>query len=168
MGKTRRILIASMVVVAAIVAALGAASYRAGIPGEQVRFGSLRDARQEPELKAAVIRGYCHVVLCRPSPVGALRDAQWRFGPFSAKRLYWGATEAQGISIQFWVPTVALLLYPALATARFLWRQRGRRKRGECLQCGYSLRGLVEPRCPECGRPFVPLAALPSAPVVPI
>ena len=25
-----------------------------------------------------------------------------------------------------------------------------------CLGCGYDLRGLPEPRCPECGRPFDP------------
>jgi hypothetical protein len=25
-----------------------------------------------------------------------------------------------------------------------------------CLDCGYSLRGLTEPLCPECGRPFDP------------
>jgi hypothetical protein len=25
-----------------------------------------------------------------------------------------------------------------------------------CLQCGYLLRGLREPRCPECGRVFAP------------
>lgn len=24
----------------------------------------------------------------------------------------------------------------------------------ECVHCGYSLRGLTEPRCPECGTPF--------------
>src|SRR5689334_1067676 len=23
-----------------------------------------------------------------------------------------------------------------------------------CPMCGYNLRGLVDPRCPECGRPF--------------
>ncbi|MBU0639347.1 MAG: hypothetical protein KKB50_10825 [Planctomycetes bacterium] len=28
----------------------------------------------------------------------------------------------------------------------------------ECLGCGYRLRGLPEPRCPECGEPFVPEA----------
>lgn len=27
---------------------------------------------------------------------------------------------------------------------------------GFCARCGYSLRGLPEPRCPECGRPFDP------------
>jgi hypothetical protein len=25
-----------------------------------------------------------------------------------------------------------------------------------CLDCGYSLRGLLDPRCPECGRVFDP------------
>ncbi len=25
---------------------------------------------------------------------------------------------------------------------------------GTCLECGYDLRGLTEPRCPECGTPF--------------
>ncbi len=27
---------------------------------------------------------------------------------------------------------------------------------GQCLECGYDLRGTVEPRCPECGIPFDP------------
>ena len=25
-----------------------------------------------------------------------------------------------------------------------------------CLECGYPLDGLPEPRCPECGTPFDP------------
>ena len=29
-----------------------------------------------------------------------------------------------------------------------------RRLEGCCVHCGYSLRGLPEPRCPECGTPF--------------
>jgi len=29
-----------------------------------------------------------------------------------------------------------------------------RRKLGHCRHCGYNLRGLTEPRCPECGTPF--------------
>ena len=27
---------------------------------------------------------------------------------------------------------------------------------GSCWECGYALRGLETPRCPECGRPFDP------------
>jgi hypothetical protein len=30
-------------------------------------------------------------------------------------------------------------------------------REGSCLGCGYALRGLTEPRCPECGRGFDPL-----------
>ena len=29
----------------------------------------------------------------------------------------------------------------------------------QCLTCGYLLRGLREPKCPECGQPFNPLDA---------
>jgi len=31
-----------------------------------------------------------------------------------------------------------------------------RRLEGKCARCGYLLRGLPEPRCPECGTPFNP------------
>lgn len=33
----------------------------------------------------------------------------------------------------------------------------GRRQRNECENCGYSLKGLLVNRCPECGKTFVPL-----------
>ena len=38
-----------------------------------------------------------------------------------------------------------------------------------CVQCGYLLRGLTEPRCPECGTPFDPklLGGLPLSPRAP-
>jgi hypothetical protein len=50
-----------------------------------------------------------------------------------------------------------------MVMVRWLWRGRCRRflrqelvARGVpvCLKCGYDLRGLSGPRCPECGRPF--------------
>ena len=31
-----------------------------------------------------------------------------------------------------------------------------RRLEGKCVRCGYMLRGLTEPRCPECGTAFNP------------
>jgi hypothetical protein len=34
------------------------------------------------------------------------------------------------------------------AVRRRVWR---RRRRGQCVECGYNLAGLPEPRCPECG-----------------
>ena len=45
----------------------------------------------------------------------------------------------------------------------------GRLKRAindQCMHCGYLLRGLPEPRCPECGRPFL-VPGTPSSPVAP-
>lgn len=41
---------------------------------------------------------------------------------------------------------------PLVIAARRGWRKRDRRRRGLCLGCGYDLRGLPEPRCPECGK----------------
>ena len=48
-----------------------------------------------------------------------------------------------------------LLLFAGLSTWTFFWplvRRRRRRKRGQCLACGYDLRGGTSPTCPECGR----------------
>ena len=56
-----------------------------------------------------------------------------------------------------WVPVVLLLAYPTLAYIRGPIQTRRRRRRNECVRCGYSLVGLPEPRCPECGRPIEPL-----------
>ena len=36
-----------------------------------------------------------------------------------------------------------------------------------CLGCGYLLKGLPEPRCPECGRPFVPVTSAAGSPTGP-
>ena len=46
---------------------------------------------------------------------------------------------------------LALLSYTSVVS---VYRIRRRRKLGLCLSCGYSLHGLTEPRCPECGTPF--------------
>jgi len=58
-------------------------------------------------------------------------------------------------TIPLWLVVPALAAYPVafLAIARPL-RRRRRRKRGLCVNCGYNLKGLPEPRCPECGREF--------------
>jgi ribosomal protein L37E len=41
--------------------------------------------------------------------------------------------------------TIGLLLIARLNQAQ---------EDGHCIQCGYNLFGLTEPRCPECGTPF--------------
>jgi hypothetical protein len=48
---------------------------------------------------------------------------------------------------------VMLLLTPRCVRK---WRSANRRRLGHCLGCGYNLKGLPEPRCPECGLRFDP------------
>lgn len=55
------------------------------------------------------------------------------------------------------IPTGLFAILPAVEVAlgtRRLYRRRKRRKMGRCAECDYDLRGLPEPRCPECGTPF--------------
>ena len=51
-----------------------------------------------------------------------------------------------------WIPTLLFAIYPAVSVGRFV-RRRGRKRRGVCVNCGYSLTMLTAPRCPECGMP---------------
>lgn len=50
-----------------------------------------------------------------------------------------------------WAPIVLFGGYPLWVLIAGIMRWRVRRKRHRCQECGYSLIGLVEPRCPECG-----------------
>jgi hypothetical protein len=54
---------------------------------------------------------------------------------------------------------VSLVLLIGAGVMVHLWRRTSRALRGfpgQCGNCGYNLRGLPEPRCPECGTPFTP------------
>ena len=55
------------------------------------------------------------------------------------------------IFIPVWMPLVAFAAYPTLAFIGGPVSRRRRRRRNECVRCGYSLKGLAEPKCPECG-----------------
>lgn len=66
-------------------------------------------------------------------------------------------------SWSFWgrmlVLDALLWALPVLPTATIVLayrkvRRMERWRRGVCLRCEYDLRGLTEPRCPECGTPF--------------
>jgi len=46
-----------------------------------------------------------------------------------------------------------IVTFGVSAGCRALLRRR-RRRRGQCCKCGYVLKGLTEPRCPECGEPI--------------
>jgi hypothetical protein len=57
-----------------------------------------------------------------------------------------------------WLVTATSVLVAALAGYGY-WRYQRKRlpptdEEPRCENCGYILRGLPEPRCPECGEPF--------------
>ncbi len=52
--------------------------------------------------------------------------------------------------VPVWLPSALMLCVPIRA-ALVAVRQRKRRRRNECVKCGYNLFGLPLPRCPECG-----------------
>jgi hypothetical protein len=56
------------------------------------------------------------------------------------------------IVIPLWMLLVLWAAYPAIAFARRLLDHRRRRKRNQCVHCGYNLTGNVSGVCPECGR----------------
>jgi len=51
------------------------------------------------------------------------------------------------LALCLWIWALALL---SIFSARLT-----RALQGQCIRCGYLLVGLPEPRCPECGQPFV-------------
>lgn len=59
------------------------------------------------------------------------------------------------VSIPLWALTMVLAPYPLLAFVRGPLRRVRRRRRGQCIACGYCLTGLPSRRCPECGCAFV-------------
>jgi len=70
---------------------------------------------------------------------------------------YYTAVRPMAVMPQWLVfPFLTLVVTPAVVG---LWRslRRGARRRsGRCVQCGYLLTGLPEPRCPECGQVYDP------------
>lgn len=54
-------------------------------------------------------------------------------------------------SVHLWIPTIACGSFFMCLMAAGTVCSRRRRKLGQCVNCGYSLQGLTEPRCPECG-----------------
>lgn len=64
------------------------------------------------------------------------------------------------ITIPSWV-AAGLPLIPAFCLARRPVRRFVRRRRGQCVYCGYDLRGSISGRCPECGKANTAFKTLP-------
>ncbi len=78
--------------------------------------------------------------------------------PFTALHSQRGVItwQLQFITVPAWVYLPILAVWPVVAFLRGPHLRRRRRKRGLCVDCGYNLFGLPEPRCPECGLPTAP------------
>jgi len=50
--------------------------------------------------------------------------------------------------------TIIFAVFPTIAFIGGPLRRWHRLRRGLCASCGYSLQGLTDPRCPECGTVF--------------
>ena len=62
----------------------------------------------------------------------------------------WSAVTA--VTVPLWVPFLLLSAYPSWKLALAPLRRHYRRKRNECLHCGYNLTGNISGACPECGK----------------
>jgi hypothetical protein len=68
-------------------------------------------------------------------------------------------------SFPHWLPSAVCWLLTLRHIRRFTLRipERKRRRRGQCIDCGYDLQGIEGDRCPECGRPM-PITVATSKP----
>lgn len=55
------------------------------------------------------------------------------------------------LTLPLWIPFVLFGAYPTFALFRGPLRRQRRRRRGECIGCGYDLTGNESGVCPECG-----------------
>ena len=83
-----------------------------------------------------------------------LRDKQ-ETAPFDPSRWASFSPTAGKPGKTGWIIHIPLLaiscVLAAYPIANAPLRRYRRRKHGRCVRCGYDLRGLTEPRCPECG-----------------
>ncbi len=89
--------------------------------------------------------------------IGILAYAAWRdLIPFGSTSWLISAETLEAIWELALRTGAPLLLGAGALWAGYTMRRRIRRLEGKCAQCAYSLRGLAEPRCPECGAAFNP------------
>jgi len=63
------------------------------------------------------------------------------------------------VRLPYWLVALVFLTPPAKHLV-VIWRKRSRIRHGLCTNCAYDLRGLPEPRCPECGQLFQPQSTI--------
>jgi hypothetical protein len=72
---------------------------------------------------------------------------------FAAEALPGGPDVFRTWRIPLYLPTVAFGVFPIVSAVRGSLLRRRRGRRGQCLTCGYDLRGTNSTACSECGAP---------------
>ncbi len=137
------------------VVVLGAISYGRALPHDKLWINSFS---KSPEVQCTLTRGTIHVVYAAPLKKLPTEKTESTLAGFYVKSNTIGNTFAQGFGVPFWMLSLLLLTYPAIALKRGPLRRRRRRKRGLCIHCAYNLTGLSSNRCPECGHEIAPVA----------
>jgi hypothetical protein len=104
-----------------------------------------------------VADGHLYVWYNTPAPdcVGQRQYCCYRFKGFRVEvRDHASGSRLRFCKFPLWAPAALFACYPTVGLIRGPVRRYGRRQRGRCVRCSYDLRGLREPRCPECGTPF--------------
>jgi predicted RNA-binding Zn-ribbon protein involved in translation (DUF1610 family) len=82
---------------------------------------------------------------------------KWQWGPFFYRSTSYYDIDWKHFlfALPGWLAVALFLAYPLFVFFRVPWLRRRRRKNGQCIACGYDLRGNVSGQCPECGRKFL-------------
>ena len=97
------------------------------------------------------------------TPAASLADFPIRFPGLKIFRLPQSSPRSSSTmdyaaSVPCWMPMAILVAYPVIALTRTTYRRRRLRRHrllhNLCLGCGYPMRGLPSPKCPECGSEF--------------
>ena len=111
--------------------------------------------------KLAVVGGRLAIVLAHKCEDISANNPSFRyeFAGFEITRVV-GLQDISGmiwfVFLPLWLIFPILVAYPAIAFIRGPLRRWRRPRKGLCRNCGYNLRGLTEPRCPECATAFDP------------
>jgi len=104
------------------------------------------------KIRGALLSGFCFIVVSTliSRPYTAFQDIWWEatkdLGKLHLPRMVFKSAYMLGKGIGFLLPLIAALLI-------YYWVACRHRPDGHtrCGKCAYILKGLQEPRCPECG-----------------
>lgn len=92
-------------------------------------------------------------------PIGYSPPSPPQFTIILPQRLRVSPMQTGSLRIPLWLLAGLLAAYPLSVLIRRPFRRRRHRLRHNlCLGCGYPLKGLPSPTCPECATPFDPKA----------